>query len=265
MCSRINTAEGEASLFISPKKTTDKPELCVVSLDLFTGLRFFFFSSCLERIARITHRSATDLIPESLYDRNSYVQFYTVVYQIILFFLYYGTVTVPVVILKTSDEQSLDKRHGVLIRGCPQGFKCYVSFWLHARVRDTTGKSPLSQRLMRVIINENGPDLAVTSGTSRPSCAHSAHPLTAPRVPPLRRGVYWRELIFNADFGFVVLEEEKKKGGGTAVGNAACTWLEQHCAQCASFNGQLCASRSKGWPENSWTHAHARTHAGTTA
>lgn len=43
VCSRINTAEGAASLIISPKKTTDKPELCVVSLDLFTGLRVFFF------------------------------------------------------------------------------------------------------------------------------------------------------------------------------------------------------------------------------
>lgn len=82
MCSRINTAEGAASLIISPKKTTDKPELCVVSLDLFTGLRVFF-STCLERIARITHRSATDFIPEILNDRNSYAQFHTVVHQII--------------------------------------------------------------------------------------------------------------------------------------------------------------------------------------
>lgn len=136
VCSRINTAEGEASLVISPKKTTDKPELCVVSLDLFHGVTHFFFSFGL------FGEDCAYYAPERYrFNPRNPKRSEHICTVFIRLYIRLCNLSAPVVILKTSDEQSLDKPHGLLIRGCPQGFKCYVSFSFQACVRDTGGKS----------------------------------------------------------------------------------------------------------------------------
>lgn len=121
----------------------------------------------------------------------------------------------------------------------------------------------LSQRLMRLIINENGPDLAVTRGTSRTSRAHSAHPLTAPPAPPLRRGVYCKSLMLTSASSCW----KRKKGGAARLSGTLPVPGWSNSARNVRLSMGSCVRKKQraGRKIPGHTRTHARTHKGTTA
>lgn len=158
--------------------------------------------------------------------------------------------------LKTSDEQSLDKRHGVLIRGCPQGFKCYVSFWLHACVRDTTGKSLCHKDWCALLL------MRMASAQVEP-VAHILHTLWQPRVPLRCAGAFTAGskslMLTSAPSCWKKKRKKKKKLSGMLPVPG---W--SNTARNVRLSMGICvrprARAGRKIPGHTHTHARARTH-----
>lgn len=158
-----------------------------------------------------------------------------------------------------SEVQQLDKCLFSDLCGCLKSFKhnCYVSV-LHCRRQDKQVILVTLQKKKKQWCEGSWLSVIISIIVSHPPATTTQSwtiraPFGKPHMPHSGTGTFTAESKSLTVLGPLLKEEAKAVG----VYRSLRTWLRQHCAQCASVNGQLCACRSRAArniPTNTNTH-----------